>query len=142
MADENKEPRRCKLPSEYTDDDRASTRRLGGGGRRPERDEYVKWRSRMLSEERDDLELRGRLLSEQAEVLRTRASDQESEALERLTTEDHHDHLTASQAAREEGADAPRLDDGGASKLEQQAEQLEDEAQEIADHFAQEVTTT
>ena len=32
--------------------------------------------------------------------------------------------------------EAPRLDDGGASKLEQQAEQMEAEVQEISEHLA------
>jgi hypothetical protein len=35
--------------------------------------------------------------------------------------------------------EAPRLDDGGASKLEQQADQMETEAQEIRDHLSQEL---
>jgi hypothetical protein len=71
-------------------------------------------------------------------VLRTRASDHQSDALERLTTEDHHAHLLATQVAREKGVEAPRLDDGGASKLEQQADELENEAGEIRNHIAQE----
>jgi hypothetical protein len=99
MTDDNKQPRRYKLPSEYTDDDRADTSRFGSGGRRPERDEYVKWRERTLRDERDNLELRGRLLVEQAEVLRTRASDQQSDALEALTVDDHHNHLAQEKAA-------------------------------------------
>jgi hypothetical protein len=138
MADESKAPRRYKLPSEYTDADRAAKRRFGGGERRPERDEYVKWRERMLRDERDDLELRARLLGEAAEGLRTRAGDQQSDALELLTVEDHHAHLTATQTAREKGVEAPRLRDGGASKLELQADEMENEAQEIRTHLAQE----
>jgi hypothetical protein len=141
MTDEHKQPRRYKLPSEYTDDDRAAKRRFGASGRRPERGEYVRWRERTLRDEHDDLELRLRLLGEQAEVLRAQAGDQQRDALEQLTADDHHNHLAATQTAREKGVDAPQLDDGGASKLEQQAEQLEDEAQEISDHLAQELTT-
>jgi hypothetical protein len=138
MAEDNQEPRRYKLPSEFTDDDRAAASRLASGGRRPERAEYVKWRERTLRYERDDLELRGRLLVEQAEVLRTRAGDQQSDALEALTTEDHHEHLAATSEAKEKGVDAPQLADGGASKLERQADEMETEADEIRAHLAQE----
>jgi hypothetical protein len=138
MTDDNQEPRRYKLPSEFTDDDRAATSRLGSGGRRPERDEYVTWRERTLRDEHDDLELRGRLLVEQVEVLRARAGGQHSDALEALTVQDHHDHLAATSEAREKGIDAPQLADGGASKLERQAEQMEAEADEIHNHLAQE----
>jgi hypothetical protein len=48
MANEAKEPRRYKLPSEYSDDERALKGRLGKGQHRLERDEYVRWRDRML----------------------------------------------------------------------------------------------
>jgi hypothetical protein len=140
VADEMKEPRRYKLPREFTDDDRAATSRFGSGsrGRRPERAEYVRWRERTLRDERDDLELRGRLLVEQAEVLRARAGDQQSDAMEALTVDDHHAHLTATQAAKGKGVDPPQLADGGASKLERQADELESEAEEIHNHLAQE----
>jgi hypothetical protein len=137
MADDNAEPRRYKLPSEYTDDDRASESRFGGSGRRPERGEYVKWRERTLRDEHDDLALRARLLGEEAEVLRTRAGDQQRNALEELTVEDHHGHLAAISSAREQGAEAPRLDDGGASKLEQRADEMENEAEEIRAYMAE-----
>jgi hypothetical protein len=136
MTDESKQPRRFKLPSEFTDDDRAATSRFGASGRRPERDDYVKWRERTLRDEHDDLALRLRLLSEQAEVLRAQAGDQQRDALEQLTVDDHHAHLAATSEAKEKGVDPPRLGDGGASKLEQQADQLEAEAQEISDHLA------
>lgn len=136
MADEDRQPRRYKLPSEYNDDDRAFTSRFGGSGRRPERGEYVKWRERTLRDERDDLALLGRLLGEEAEVLRSRASDQQRDALEGLTVEDHHAHLAAISSAKEKGVEAPRLDDGGASKLEQRADEMEAEAQEISEHLA------
>jgi hypothetical protein len=138
MADETQEPGRYKLPSGYSDDDRASTSGLGGSSRRPERGEFVRWRERTLRDERDDLALRGRLLGEQAEVLRMRAGDWQTNALEALTVEDHHAHLAAISSAKEKGVDAPRLEDGGASKLEQRADEMENEAQEIRAHLAQE----
>ena len=85
MADE-KEPRRWKLPSEYGDEDRAN--RAGRRSAiRPERQAYIEWREAKLRDERDDLELRQRLLREEAEVLRTQAADAQLDALElRCTT--------------------------------------------------------
>jgi hypothetical protein len=136
MADEIHEPRRFKLPSEFTDEDHAATSRLGNAGRRPEHDEYVKWRERVLRDERDDLELRERLLGEQAGVLRTRASDQQTDAWSSLTADDHHAHLVATREAKGNGVSVPELDDGGASKLERKAADLEAEAQEIHQSYS------
>ena len=91
----------------------------------------------MLRDERDDLALRGRLLGEEAEMLRTRAEDQQRDALEELTIEDHNAHLAAISSAKEKGVEAPRLDDDGASKLEQRADEMENEAEEIRGYMAE-----
>ncbi len=138
MADETQEPRRYKLPSEYSDAERELKGRLGRGEDRLERNEYVRWRERMLRDERDDLGLRQRLLREQAAVLRLRAGDVVRDAREAMTPEDHADHLAAIRAAREEGFDPPDLVDGDGSKLDRQADELEGEADEIQMHLAEE----
>jgi hypothetical protein len=77
-------------------------------------------------------------LREQAGVLRLRAGDAERDAREAMTPENHADHLAAIRAAREKGFDPPELADGGGSKLDRNAAELEGEADEIEMHLAEE----
>jgi hypothetical protein len=131
MSDEPKEPRRYKLPSELTDDDRAAKARLGASGK-VERDEYRKWRKRTLASERDDLDLRGRLLHEEAEHQRERAAACKSAAVEGLSIEDH----MARAAAKVDGAEVD-IPDGGAAAFEAEAAELDSEAQQIDQFLAE-----
>ena len=139
MADETKEPRRFKMERELSDDDRAIKSRFGGDGFRPERDEYVVWRKRVLEDEHDDLALRERLLREQAEVLRTQAAGAKMDALEALTAEDHARHVRAEGDVWFKGTAPP--DPIGrsvsAEKWTAKADELEAEADEIVAHLAE-----
>jgi hypothetical protein len=132
------EPRRWKLPSELTDDEQAAGSRFGANGRRFERPEYREWREHVLRDERDNLQLRGRLLEEQAEVLRTRAADQKTDVLGKLTAADWIQRDVEKGAARETGREPEPLPDGGAAELEADADRLEAEAGEIANYLAAE----
>jgi hypothetical protein len=137
---EDKEPRRYKMPSELDTDDQAAASRFGGGQHCPERAEYVEWRRRTLENERDDLELRERLLREQVEVLRTQAAGTRMDALEAVSPADYDRHLRAVQDAWEAGTERPSEPGGSAraDKWDAHADQLESEADEIAQHIAEE----
>jgi hypothetical protein len=124
-------PRRYKMRTEYSAEDRAAAARFGAKGR-PERPEYVKWRTGLLRAEHDDLPLRERLLREQAEAIRSRAADQKTAALSQLTPAD----WDARGRAKAEGKETP-LPDGGAAGLDADADKLDREAQEVAQFLAE-----
>jgi hypothetical protein len=141
MADE-KEPRRYKLPSELTDENRAAASRFGGSQHRPERDEYRKWRERTLRDEHDDLVLRERLLRERAELLRTQAAHTAMDALEAVTVEEHDRQLRAVSDAWHKGTERPEPPGRSttAERWQAKAAELEAEADEIVQHLAEETT--
>ena len=87
----------------------------------------------MLENERDDVELRSRLLKEEAERLRGRAGVRRTEVWDAMTPEDHLAHLDASRTEMDRGNyhDLPEPSDAGAAQLEDQAQQLEAAAAEI-----------
>jgi hypothetical protein len=114
-----------------TDNERARASRFGADEVLAEREQYKRWRDRVLHDERDDLALRARLLTEQAEALRNRAADLKMDAQEKLTPADWAAH----DQAKADGKQPEPLDDRGAAGLEAQAERLEAEAQEIAQHL-------
>jgi hypothetical protein len=122
VADE-REPRRWALPSE----------RPEGESGRVERDAYVGWRRRKIETEFEDLELRRRLLSEEAEALKERAGHRRMRALERLSPEDwdqqHQAKARGEEVATPDGGERARRDLDRATELER-------EADEIAQHLA------
>lgn len=126
------EPRRYKLPSELTDDERTSARNAFGGSGRVETDRYIEWRRETLKTEHDDLALRRRLLEEESERLRARAVERQTAALETVTVEEWLER----DAAKGRGEDVELPADERAVKWEARAAELESEAQEIEQHMA------
>src|SRR5689334_18893406 len=78
--DNETEPRRFKLPSELSEEERADAERFGLGERHFETERYQRWRRAALKGEHEDLALRARLLREEAQHLRTQAGRRESHA--------------------------------------------------------------
>jgi hypothetical protein len=126
------EPRRLKLPSELSAKERAEAKSFGGSGR-VERDEYRQWRRRTLKHERDDLDLRARLLREESEDRQRRAAAVRTAALEAMSAEDWH----ARMQAKRDGAEVEALDDGGAAGFEAEADEYNREADEIEQFLAE-----